>query len=255
MGVGSGGEEEKCNDSPIHMLPHIEASSPTPTTTSTGAMRPPPRPRQAQYPLLLGLLLVLHIGHALAFQAPSAAPRSTQQHFAFRSSSSPASSKVTFRPGTAADAPLIRQSMLETRMNPTFLNPSNFLVAEEQGPGNAVKAFGQIRPVAGGGDAVFELASVYVLPDARNQGLGTQLVARLVQEFLSTKSEDTRLVLLALAQTASFYTPHGFQVLPDPTQAGLPPLQVLEFLGGSVVARISRGPGTKLVCMELLRER
>ncbi len=56
-------------------------------------------------------------------------------------------------------------------MNPLFLQPTNFWVAEQaaergQRKGTAapsvVRGFGQIRPVAGASDA-FELASIYVL--------------------------------------------------------------------------------------------
>lgn len=152
-------------------------------------------------------------------------------------------------------------------MNPTFLNPANFIMAEQgsQGKGKeagsaVVAGFGQVRPVAGANEHVWELASVYVLPQARGQGVGSQIVAKLVQDFsndnkeASSTSSPRRLVLLTLADTSSFYTPHGFTVLPDPVQAQppLPPLLVLEFLAGSLVARISRGSGTKLVVMELL---
>ena len=148
-------------------------------------------------------------------------------------------------------------------MNPTFLNPLNFIVAEQDGQGKGkekgtnVVGFGQVRPVAGANERVWELASVYVLSAARGQGVGSQIVAKLVRDFSSDiykAASARRLVLLTLAETASFYTPHGFTVLPDPVRAEppLPPLLVLEFLAGSVVARLSRGPGTKLVVMELL---
>lgn len=56
--------------------------------------------------------------------------------------------------------------MLEARMNPLFLKPGNFWVAEAAGlPEEGllqVQGFGQVRPVPGA-SGVFELASVYVL--------------------------------------------------------------------------------------------
>lgn len=175
-----------------------------------------------------------------------------------------------FRPGLPTDNPLIRQSMLEARMNPAFLKPEYFTIAEHPGPnagtGRATTAgFGQIRPILGTGGQVCELASVYVLPASRNQRIGSRIIARLVENFRADKSRarqvpsssqsvpTPRLVLLTLADTAPFYSPHGFLVLPDPVRAKphLPMLFVLEYLAGSVVARLSRGPATKLVCMEL----
>ena len=45
-------------------------------------------------------------------------------------------------------------------MNPLFLQPGNFWVAEAAGQ---VQGFGQVRPVPGAGGGAFELASVYVL--------------------------------------------------------------------------------------------
>ena len=224
-------------------------------------MKPPPPP-------LLHLLLLLRVllVPASAFLSFPKPPTAAATRLDARSSASPLTPKLTFRQGLPADAPLIRQSMQEARMNPTFLNPANFIVAEQgsQGKGKGketgltVAGFGQVRPVAGANERVWELASVYVLPSARGQGVGSQIVAKLVQDFgsdISSKAASPRrLVLLTLADTASFYTPHGFSVLPDPVRARppLPPLLVLEFLAGSVVARLSRGPGTKLVVMELL---
>lgn len=40
----------------------------------------------------------------------------------------------------------------------------------------------QVRSLPGGGPA-FELASVYVSPEGRGKGIGTQLVSRLVSKF------------------------------------------------------------------------
>lgn len=75
--------------------------------------------------------------------------------------------------GTPADAPLIQQCMRDARMNPLFLDPSNFLVAESAVEG--VQGFGQIRPVAFGASEAFELASVYTLVRWKG-GFGVRLV-------------------------------------------------------------------------------
>lgn len=212
--------------------------------------------------LLRPLFLLLLLVPASAFLSfPRTSSLSTMIH-ARCSASCPL--ELSFRQGLPTDAPLIRQSMRDARMNPTFLNPQNFIVAEQGSQGKeketgsaTVVGFGQVRPVAGANEHVWELASVYVLPAAREQGVGSQIVSKLVQNFCNTDKEGAsprRLVLLTLADTASFYIPHSFRVVPDPVQAQppLPPILVLEFLAGSVVARLSRGLGTKLVVMELV---
>lgn len=94
-------------------------------------------------------------------------------------------------------------------------------------------------------------------PSARSRGLGSRIVKHLVSDFQASQPSPTagRLLLLTLGSTAPFYERHGFRVLDDPKapEAGLPPLLLFEYLAGSVVARISRGAGTKLVVMELQR--
>lgn len=93
----------------------------------------------------------------------------------------------------------------------------------------------------------------YHQPAARGRGLGSQVVAQLVSDFRASQPAGARLLLLTLAPTAGFYARHGFRVLEDPKapEARLPPLLLFEWLAGSVVARVSRGPGTTLVVMEL----
>lgn len=91
-------------------------------------------------------------------------------------------------------------------------------------------------------------------PSARGRGLGSRLVSQLVADFHASpdKPSTARLLLLTLRSTAAFYERHGFRILADPTSkaAALPPFLLLEYLAGSVVARVSRGPGTALVVME-----
>lgn len=94
-------------------------------------------------------------------------------------------------------------------------------------------------------------------PSARSKGLGSCIVAHLVSDFQASQPSPTaaRLLLLTLGSTAPFYERHGFSVLDDPKalEARLPPLLLFEYLAGSVVAKVSRGAGTKLVVMELQR--
>jgi len=77
-------------------------------------------------------------------------------------------------------------------------------------------------------------------------------VEHLVAQFQAAHPPGVRLLLLTLKSTATFYERHGFGIVADPTgaDAALPLLLRFEFLVGSVVARLSRGPGTELVVME-----
>lgn len=61
-----------------------------------------------------------------------------------------------------------------------------------------------------------------------------------------------RLLLLTLRSTSRFYERHDFVVIDDPkaAEASLPPLLLFEYLAGSVVARLSQGPGSELMMME-----
>ena len=84
--------------------------------------------------------------------------------------------------------------------------------------------FGQLRPLSG----AWELASLVVEPEARGQGLGSELVRRLL-----ARVEDEAVWLLTLENTRRFYQPLGFAEAP----AGAAPLTMqFEYALGSVVA-------------------
>lgn len=92
-------------------------------------------------------------------------------------------------------------------------------------------------------------------PFARRRGVGSRVVSTLVSHFQASQSLSARLFLLTLASRAKFYAKHGFQIVPQPQskEAALPPFMHIEHLAGGLVARLSRGPGTELAVMELVR--
>ena len=76
-------------------------------------------------------------------------------------------------------------------------------------------------------------------------------MSKLVEGFRQqNQNNQSRLVLLTLSKTANFYEPHGFRVVQEVANAGLPPLLVFEYMAGTIVAAISAK--SSLVCMELL---
>ena len=100
-----------------------------------------------------------------------------------------------------------------------------------------VVGFGQIRPLT---PDYAELASLYVLPEYRKQGIGTALVKELLKCYDAEKQEAV-VCLLTLRPTIPFYTPHGFRVvenIPEPLK--------FEFKAGSVISTLL---GNDLVCM------
>jgi N-acetylglutamate synthase-like GNAT family acetyltransferase len=69
--------------------------------------------------------------------------------------------------------------MIVEKMNPLFLKHTNFLVAEDTSEGKPkFLGCGQLRPV---GNGMFELASIYVLGEARGAGVGSSIVKQLME--------------------------------------------------------------------------
>lgn len=97
--------------------------------------------------------------------------------------------------------------------------------------------FGQIRPL---NIEYSELASLYVLPDYRQQGVGSALV----KELLARHEDDTKVCLLTLKPTMSFYEMHGFVCIKS--LEDLPSNLKFEFKVGSLISSFL---GNDLVCM------
>ncbi len=147
------------------------------------------------------------------------------------------------------------------KMNPYIASRNNLVVMyddEIKEKKNNLIGFGQIRPL-GGPTAVsdgrstetiqyHELASMYVKPEYRRQGVGTTIVRTLLQRFdcgypLSTNQTKHIVCALTLKRTIEFYSKYGFRVVP---QQSIPPPLKLEYQLGNVLSLIL---GNDLVCM------
>jgi len=166
-----------------------------------------------------------------------------------------------FRRGTPSDAPAIRALVWGARMNPLGLDPGCFVVADgdaEGGGGGGLAAIGQLVPLEGGEGAV-EVRSLVVSPDRRGTGMGSALLAALVQ---SAPAGARSVWLTTLADRALFYERAGFQVVPPPggdggggwllgalsRDAPIPAAMRFEAVAGSVVGPLLGG--AKLIVMK-----
>jgi len=113
-------------------------------------------------------------------------------------------------------------------MNPLDVDPSRFVVAEEDGER---VGFAQIKPL---GADCFELASVYVEEAYRRRGVGKRLVSAALDGFLARGHRLTDLYCLTLAKTTPFYTDLGFHTVVDNT----PPDLAFELAAGKLVTKL-----------------
>ena len=90
---------------------------------------------------------------------------------------------------------------------------------------------------------IWELASVYVLPEYRRQGIGSELVQRIMKEYQSTGKLATDIYLLTL--DPDFYEPLGFEIIESPTD--LPKPMEFEIGVGSLIAGMMN---KNLICMK-----
>jgi N-acetylglutamate synthase-like GNAT family acetyltransferase len=115
----------------------------------------------------------------------------------------------TFRHATPADSRAIRKLIYHVGINPMSLNWRRFLVVIDEN--KCLIGCGQIKPH---GDGTRELASIAVVPERQGQGIGTQIITRLLQE------EPLPLYLTCRSTTGPYYYRFGFQKL---SPADLPP--------------------------------
>ena len=165
----------------------------------------------------------------------AAAARSAVRHAPVR-----CAAEVLYRPGRPADEPLIAATMLKEKMNPLGIQHSRFIVASDAA--GATLGFGQIRELGGGGE-LWELASLYVQEEHRRNGVGSELVRRLMGSHLAAGRRLDALFLLTLEPTTRFYDPLGFRLaLADEVPKGM----ALEVAAGTALSFVL---GNKLVCM------
>ena len=109
---------------------------------------------------------------------------------------------ITFRPARAEDQETIVSYIRQAKINPRNLHWEHFLVAEQDG-----KPIG-IRQVKTHKQGTREVASGFVLPDYRRQGISAQLMAELL------KREQGSLYLMCRDKRATYYEQFGFQQVP-----------------------------------------
>ncbi|KAI2494055.1 hypothetical protein MHU86_20498 [Fragilaria crotonensis] len=147
---------------------------------------------------------------------------------------------VTIRPATAMDLFSARKILFQEAMNPLAISERTLLVAAQSEDGDMV-GFGQIRPL----DSVYsELASLYVYPEYRRQGIGSALVEKLLERHDADPFHSRRLCLLTLMPTVKFYEKHGFEV--QTSIEDLPSAFQFEFKAGALVSSIL---GNDICCM------
>jgi len=147
---------------------------------------------------------------------------------------------VTIRPARQEDQETILSLIRQAKLNPRNLYWEHFLVAEENG-----KVVG-IRQVKVHGQGTREVASGFVLPEYRNQGIS----ARLMRELLAR--EDRSLYSMVDQKWLPYYEQFGFRQV-DVNQ--LPPDFRKEYrIGRIVTSLISLFSKKKIQIIPLKRE-
>lgn len=92
---------------------------------------------------------------------------------------------------------------------------------------------------------LYELASVWVKPAARHQGIGKELVRQVLQRHLQLNGPIESVYLLTLQTTTAWYHDNfGFDVVPQPY---VPAQMAFEVQAGKVITGLI---GAELVCMQ-----
>ena len=164
-------------------------------------------------------------------------------------SSSTWCSLVVFSKASREDVVLARQLILQAKMNPLSVSQDHLLIARRDGSAgkdNELLGFGQIRPLTNNFD---ELASLYVLPEFRRQGVGKALIQELLVRHderckNNSGAKDKDVCLLTIRPTVSLYQKFGFIEVED--ISSLPTILQMEYKAGSIISKILNN---QLVCM------
>jgi GNAT superfamily N-acetyltransferase len=89
---------------------------------------------------------------------------------------------------------------------------------------------------------LWELASVFVLPEWRNKGIGSELIRRVMAKHTMLERRNDDVYLLTLESTSDWYRGFGFELTDD-----IPASMALEVAAGGVLTKLL---GEKLVAMQ-----
>lgn len=109
---------------------------------------------------------------------------------------------VQLRKASKSDAQAIRALIYRVQINPMSLDWWRFVVAVDDH--DRLVGCGQIKPH---GDGTRELASIAVQPEWQGQGIGTQIITRLLVD------SPLPLYLTCMARMEPYYTRFGFTAL------------------------------------------
>ena len=115
--------------------------------------------------------------------------------------------QVTLRPAREEDAKVIRDLVHKVQINPMGLDWRRFTLAVNDA--GQILACGQLKPHA---NDLLELASIAVEPAYQGQGLGSQIITRLIAiHRMQTAGSPTPLYLTCRFSLGSYYARFGFR--------------------------------------------
>ena len=172
------------------------------------------------------------------------------------------------RSGKPNDESIIQKYMIQNFMNPLNIHHERFLLAVNPKNDSDIYGFVQLRPLSNNNsnndddnddeiDTLWELASVYVLPNYRHQGIGSVLINTLLEkQNMRVKGDgDTpsliskeNIYFITLEKTMKWYEQFGFRVLNSNYNGyDSPPKEMkFELIAGGIVTKCL---GEKLICM------
>lgn len=127
------------------------------------------------------------------------------------------------------DLSTIRSLVLSEKLNPLFLDASNFCVVENA---NRVIACAQVREIDSDNA---ELASVVVERKFRRRGLGAVVIKAAMEAAVERGVDPRNVYLLTVLRKRGLYNKSGFKVIET---ADAPSLMRVEAMVGSVIVKL-----------------
>lgn len=131
---------------------------------------------------------------------------------------------MIIRPAAQTEQDTIKRMVRAAKLNPFNVHWQNFRVAEDDG---RIIGVGQLRPHT---DGSRELASLVVLNEYRQHGIGSQLMAALMTDQLPP------IYLFCEQELEDYYVRFGYRLVDNPKT--LPPSLARLFRAGSFIKRI-----------------